>query len=207
MNRLVEDLIPKVITFLDLKENHSLCTTQKNYLQIGKQHLKEQILKKKKWVSKWFPFIIHELMNGIATLVFAPILPFQNCFMGLDYIDSIKSSDVWSPIMVGIDDCHRPFITIRSCQIEINNDSNLKPSVLTIFQRYTNLNGVWSHGSCYHEDIIGDFCPRIINGGTLQAALLKENIKNLLEQKNYIKYIKREWRQDDLITEIPTRLC
>lgn len=207
MTRLVDDLIPKVITFLDLKESHSLCSTHKNYLQVGNQHLKQLIQDKKKWVTKWFPDVIHDLMSGLTTLIFAPILPFQNHFIGLDYIDGIRSSDVWSPIMVGIDDCQRPFITIRSCRIRINTDSHLKASVFTIFQRYTNSQEIWTHGSCYHEDIIGDFCPRIINGGTLQADLLKENIKNLLQQKNYIKYIKREWKQEDLITEIPTRLC
>ena len=47
MNRLVDDLIPKVITYLGLKEKHSLCCAQKNYLQVGKQHLKQQIQDKK----------------------------------------------------------------------------------------------------------------------------------------------------------------
>ena len=117
MSKLLVDLVPKVITFLDVKESHSLCSTHRNYLQVGKQYLQQQIQDKKKWVSQWFPDVIHDLMCGLSTLVFSPILPFRNIFTGLDYIDSIRSSDVWSPIMVGVDDCRRPFITIRSCRI------------------------------------------------------------------------------------------
>ena len=205
MSKLLVDLVPKVITFLDVKESHSLCSTHRNYLQVGKQYLQQQIQDKKKWVFQWFPDVIHDLMSGLSTLVFSPILPFRNIFTGLDYIDSIRSSDVWSPIMVGVDDCRRPFITIRSCRIIDKKES--KPTVTTIFQRYTNSRGVWTHGSCYHDNIIGEFCPRIINGGTLQAELLKENIKSLLDQQNYIKYVKKEWNQEDVISEIPTKLC
>ena len=111
---------------------------------VGNQHLKQLIQDKKKWVTKWFPDVIHDLMSGLTTLIFAPILPFQNHFIGLDYIDGIRSSDVWSPIMVGVDDCQRPFITIRSCRIRINTDSHLKASVFTIFQRYTNSQEIWT---------------------------------------------------------------
>ena len=48
MSKLLVDLVPKVITFLDVKESHSLCSTHKNYLQVGKQYLQQQIQDKKK---------------------------------------------------------------------------------------------------------------------------------------------------------------
>ena len=97
MNRLVDDLISKVITFLDLKENYFLCSTHKNCLLVANQHLKQQIQDKKKWVIKWFPDVIHDLMCGLSTLIFAPILSFKNNFMDMfsSFFPFLGSKTIW----------------------------------------------------------------------------------------------------------------
>ena len=201
MKTLPDEILIKIIYFLEIKENHSICCTQKPYLQLGKGKLSEMIQDKKKWVSEWFPNIIFEMMNGQHNLIFAPVLPFQNHFIGIDYLDGITISDVTSPIMVGIDDCRRPFITIRTSEMD------KEPIVTTIFQRYTNHPGTWTHGSCYYTNLIGDNSSRVINGESIQAETFRENIKNLLEGNNYIKYRKISFQEGEQFFQIPTVLC
>lgn len=201
MKTLPDEILIKIIYFLEIKENHSICCTQKPYLQLGKESLSEMIQDKKKWVSEWFPNIIFEMMNGQHNLIFAPVLPFQNHFIGIDYLDGITISDVTSPIMLGIDDCGRPFITIRTREID------KEPVVTTIFQRYTNHPETWTYGSCYYTNLIGDNSSRVINGESIQAETFRENVKNLLEGNNYIKYRKNSFQEGKQFFQIPTILC
>lgn len=201
MKTLPDEILVKIINFLEIRENYHICCTRKHNLKLGKRNLFQMIVPKKKWVSKWFPDIIFELMNGQHNLIFAPVLPFQEHFIGLDYIDGVSVADVSSPIMVGVDDWKRPFITLRTCEKE------KRPVVTTIFQRYTNRPETWTHGSCYYSNLIGGTYPRLISGGNIQAETFRENIKNLIERNNYIKYRVNGYNENDKFFQIPTILC
>lgn len=81
-----------------------------------------------------------------------PIIKYSNRFIGgSDYIDSIRRKDLTSPIMVGIDQFARPFISIKyKCSdktIKNYDDEDIetpaKSVILTVFQRYTDSSTTW----------------------------------------------------------------
>lgn len=175
-----DEILIEIIHFFDIHDNYIFCTVCKSYLKLGRSNCLRLIKDKKEFVSKWFPDIICKIMHGISTLIFAPLLPFKDNFIGIDYIDEIKINDVWSPIMIGIDKCNRPFITIRII--------DKKPSVTTIFQRYTNDKDTWTFGSHYYSRLLGDNPSCISTKGVSKCKIFEENIKNLLNENGYIKY-------------------
>ena len=61
-------------------------------------------------------------------------------------------------------------------------------SVVTIFQRFTNNNSVWTHGSIYSPKLIRHIEPRIIDNSILKDELFQKNIQGLIQKKKYIKY-------------------
>ena len=67
-----------------------------------------------------------------------PILTYKDRFSLGDYIDNIKNSDLEYPIMMGVDDWNRPFITFKA-------DSQ-KNYAITIFQRYSDCKETWAVG-------------------------------------------------------------
>lgn len=192
---LADDNIRSISSFLDIRGVHHFGCTQSRVVLLIKKLLLELISYKKKWVLKWFPNIICDLMSGPAILIFAPILDYKDYFCYFEYIDNIKVSDVGSPIMVGVDVYQRPFISIRTCESytknigdkETSTSSDQKiNSVVTIFQRYTKDKTVWTHGTCYSSNLTLFIKPRIICNNLIQDKLLKENIYNLIQNKQYI---------------------
>lgn len=74
-----------------------------------------------------------------------PILKWKDDFLGFTgYIDRISCTDLSSPIMIGIDDYKRPFISIKFTK-------NKKTGCVTYFQRYENCinNWVWGGDNFY----------------------------------------------------------
>lgn len=64
-----------------------------------------------------------------------PILAYKDRFSLGDYIDSIRNSDLKYPIMIGVDDWNRPFITFK-----------VKNHAITVFQRYSDCKETWAVG-------------------------------------------------------------
>ena len=48
-----------------------------------------------------------------------PILTYKDRFSLGDYIDNIRNSDLKYPIMIGVDDWNRPFITFKASSQKI----------------------------------------------------------------------------------------
>tara|TARA_B100000524_G_scaffold348076_1_gene251527 strand:- start:435 stop:1070 length:636 start_codon:yes stop_codon:yes gene_type:complete len=183
------DICSEIIIFFDILDNYYFCNLNKVLYDLGKNNLIMLIKDKKKFIINRFPPVIFDLMNGIKTLIFTPILPFKDHFIGIDYIDGITVNDVSYPIMLGVDKYNRPFITIRTKCPDKCENSHWFTSVITIFQRFTNNKSIWTHGTMYSSSIIGkDDCPRIIVRDNLQCDTLKKNIHNLLHNKGYITY-------------------
>ena len=81
-----------------------------------------------------------------------PIIKYYNRFIGgSDYIDCVRRCDLTSPIMIGVDQFARPFISIKyKCSdktIKNYRDEDIetlnKSVVLTVFQRYTTSPNTW----------------------------------------------------------------
>ena len=70
-----------------------------------------------------------------------PILTYRDHYSLGDYIDNIKNSDLNYPIMCGVDDWDRPFITFR---VDFQ-----KNKAITIFQRYSDCKNIWAVGGLY----------------------------------------------------------
>jgi hypothetical protein len=189
ISNLPNEISEKILLLINLRDIYNYCCCNK----INQYKFKLKLIDKINKVKKWFPPVVWELMNGISTLVFAPELEFKDKFIGVDYIDGIEIKDVTAPIMIGIDKYKRPFITIRTIEKK-NNYSN----VITIFQRYTNDKGTWTHG-IYGNSYLVDCIPRIISRYKIQPDKIKENLKNLINNYGYIfwknmnnEYIKLE---------------
>lgn len=179
---LSDDNINIIIPFLDLKYVFNFCCTNLKNLNHNQSYLKKIIISKKKKIKILFPSIILNLVNGISTLVFAPELKFKKEFIEIDYIDRIKSEDVYEPIMYGSDIYNRPFFTIRTI------DDFEASCVFTIFQRYTNDRSIWTHGVYGFSYLNINEVSRIINNSEIKSETLKQNIKHLLNNDGYIIY-------------------
>ncbi|MDB2614282.1 hypothetical protein N9Y92_03905 [Chlamydiales bacterium] len=90
------------------------------------------------------PSII-EALGGIEKFKKIPTLELKNR-KNSDYIDFIKSKELTSSIMRGVDNFKRPFITF--C-LNRENGSNQNAFVTTIFQRYSDQNRLWVWGGQY----------------------------------------------------------
>ena len=73
-------------------------------------------------------------------LALLPILKWKSYFEGsTGYIDQINPKNVSYPIMIGIDDYKRPYITIKT---QSTFKKNIYSVVVTIFQRYSDSKSV-----------------------------------------------------------------
>ena len=126
---------------------------------------------------------IIDIMNNISTLIFAPILKYQENFEGsTGYIDQIKVTDTPYPIMVGVTVEKRPFITFK-----LTNQK--QKFVETLFQRFTNDKFAWTFGTYYYSALsnFNGYTTNMYNNKLqINDHLLKQNIKYLLENKGYI---------------------
>ena len=183
MKNLNNDVILQITTFCQLKEKHNILSTNKQNYNTIKPHLQKNIKEKKQYILTYFPDIIIDVMNNISTLIFAPILKYQEKFEGsTGYIDQIKVTDTPYPIMVGVTAEQRPFITFK-----LTNQK--QKFVETLFQRFTNDKFAWTFGTYYHSALSNfNGYTTNMNNNKIQINdhLLKQNIKYLLENKGYI---------------------
>lgn len=195
MNIINPDLSCSICQFNEIIDIfHYACSNRENMESI-QSYLKRQIKNKMKYVNAYFPPFIVDTMNGIHTMVFAPILKFKPCFEGgTGYIDGILTNDVDYPIMIGKDHFGRSFITFK-LKLKQNNQIHIE----TLFQRYSMCTIKWTWGTssqCYLSNYAGYFSMNGLSNqysshSTKQIVIndiqLKENINLLLEKKNYIK--------------------
>ena len=183
MKNLNNDVILQITTFCQLKEKHNILSTNKQNYNTIKPHLQKNIKEKKQYILTYFPDIIIDVMNNISTLIFAPILKYQEKFEGsTGYIDQIKVTDTPYPIMVGVTAEQRPFITFK-----LTNQK--QKFVETLFQRFTNDKFAWTFGTYYHSALsnFNGYTTNMYNNKIqINDHLLKQNIKYLLENKGYI---------------------
>ena len=183
MKNLNNDVIIQITTFCQLKEKHNILSTNKQNYNTIKPHLQKNIKEKKQYILTYFPDIIIDIMNNISTLIFAPILKYQEKFEGsTGYIDQIKVTDTPYPIMVGVTIQQRPFITFK-----LTNQK--QKFVETLFQRFTNDKFAWTFGTYYYSALsnFNGYTTNMYNNKLqINDHLLKQNIKYLLENKGYI---------------------
>lgn len=183
MKNLNNDVILQITTFCQLKEKHNFLSTNKQNYNTIKPHLQKNIKEKKQYILTYFPDIIIDIMNNISTLIFAPILKYQEKFEGsTGYIDQIKVTDTPYPIMVGVTIQQRPFITFK-----LTNQK--QKFVETLFQRFTNDKFAWTIGTYYYSALsnFNGYTTNMYNNKLqINDHLLKQNIKYLLENKGYI---------------------
>ena len=183
MKNLNNDVIIQITTFCQLKEKHNILSTNKQNYNTIKPHLQKNIKEKKQYILTYFPDIIIDIMNNISTLIFAPILKYQEKFEGsTGYIDQIKVTDTPYPIMVGVTAEQRPFITFK-----LTNQK--QKFVETLFQRFTNDKFAWTFGTYYYSALsnFNGYTTNMYNNKLqINDHLLKQNIKYLLENKGYI---------------------
>ena len=158
---LPEEIVYKILQYLDLID-------QDNFLYlVFPQYYYLIFDKKEKFISNFSDQII-ELFGGLNKMLYFPILNFETKFVGVDYIDNILMDDVFSNIMIGIDNCKRPFITIK---YKFKNKRGWKDNLETFFQRYTGEINTWTNGTNYYK-ILGSY------GYFLDRGILNDDTKN-----------------------------
>lgn len=194
MSILNNDVIVHITSFCDLKETHHMLSTNQQYYNSIKSCFIKKIQSKKQYVLCNFPDIIIDIMNGISTFVFLPILKYQDHFEGsTGYIDQIKVSDVPYLIMIGVtNSCMRPFITFK-LQDTVRDFTDT--FVETLFQRYTNDKYAWTFGTFY-QSVLSNYngytTNMYENNIRVNDHLLKKNIQLLLKNEKYIHKSSRQ---------------
>lgn len=144
------------------------------------------LLSKKHFITSNFCPTIIDLFKDVNYLTTCPILKYHGSYGGQSgYIDNIPVDDISHPIMIGIDNANRPFVTIRT---QINIGSNVYTAAEVLFQRYSNDTNTWTKAGVYGAP--PGWLPEagiIIRGG-IQNDLLKENINNLINEAGHILY-------------------
>ena len=169
----------------------------------GKDNIEQRILRERSEIQRRYIeiknwrcyYFFQDSGFPMRIITQLPILPFQRKFIGgIDYIDSIRSTDLTAPIMVGVDCYRRPFIVISyKCfgdkWISWNGDvrnfwgaGGNKRLTLTVFNRYTSEKG----GGEWCKAGSGSFsgCPILRGSDTYlnkkYKQLLTKNICELL---------------------------
>ena len=136
---------------------------------------KKLLEKKVEYIYTNFPESLINIMGGPGKMISYPRLLWSEKFLGFTgYIDRIISKDVTYPIMLGKDPWDRSFITIRYTPI-IPCILSKNPKIVTLFQRYTNDNQTWTHGSFGSCNFMG-------NGYFLSNGKIKPEIEKTLTQ-------------------------
>ena len=195
------DTVIYISNFLDILDHKHFILSNKEYLLLLFDLYRAKYNKKKTFILKYYIEIIITLMGGFKQMMKYPILPWQCHFLGsTDYIDKIKSSDVYEPIMLGVDVFDRPFITIRTRQI-IRNKENI--IVNTLFQRYID-DKSWTHGTCYSSLLFLSEAGYFYNSNNpykFSHSLININIYQLLNNKKYIfGYSSINYKSQKLVT-------
>ena len=184
----LHSVVYPISTFLEIRDMIRYASTNKDTFQQLKSKIDRQINIKRRYVRQYFPDFIIDTMNGMETMIFSPILQFEPQFEGsTGYLDELRPNQVQYPIMIGVDDFMRPFITFK---LKYNNNIHVE----TLFQRYSSCHLTWTWGSlsgCVLQNYSGLFSQRTFGDTTATAVIndfqLKENIELLLQNNKYIK--------------------
>lgn len=100
-------------------------------------------------IKKRFPKIVIDLFGGMEKMISYPTIDWNPKFLGhTNAIDKVLSVDVTNPIMLGIDNQNRSFVTIRYKCIQHEKSLIFKnPQVITLFQFNSNDKFTWTQRS------------------------------------------------------------
>lgn len=184
----LHSVVYPISTFLEIRDMVRYASTNKDAFQQLKSNIDRQINIKRRYVRQFFPDFIIDTMNGMETMIFSPILQFKPEFEGLTgYLDELHPNQVQYPIMIGVDNFMRSFITFK---LKYNKHIHVE----TLFQRYSSCYMTWIWGSLsgcvlenysglYSQSKFGDITDTVV----INDLQLKENIQLLLQNKKYIK--------------------
>lgn len=174
---LDEDIISFILEFCSLDQLYMLFF---KYEILDKQRFYPQLLfitQKIQSIKKRFPKVVIDLFGGIEKMILYPTLNWSPKFLGhTNAIDKVLSVDVTYPIMLGIDNQNRSFVTIRYKCLEYEKSLIFKnPHVITLFQFYSHDKFTWTQRS---------FGPSFISQGnhTIQYGKMVDH-----KFENYIK--------------------
>ena len=184
MNNIPQDMYCIIESHLELIDILHLCQCNRYFLSILKNNLQNKIKIKKKWINKYIVPVLHKIMNGIQTLVFAPFIKYRPSFCGsTGYLDNIKIEDLPYPIMIGQDDSKRSFIVFKlKTGYTINN---YKYHVNTLFQRYSDCKHRWMSATNTIFFLTNE-TGLSTSVNKIHHILLEKNIKLLLNKENYV---------------------
>lgn len=122
------------------------------YEILDKQHFYPQLLfvtQKIQSIKKRFPKVVIHLFGGMEKMILYPTLNWSPKFLGhTNAIDKVLSVDVTNPIMLGIDNQNRSFVTIRYKCLEYEKSLLFKmKNVITLFQVNSNDKFTWTQRS------------------------------------------------------------
>jgi len=166
---LPEELINHILKFLPsiIDKDKLINNVFPNYYYLIKKEKEKFILK------EYHPLII-SLMGDLDKMLSYPMLSYKSQFCDLDYIDKIKFSDIYAPIMLGKDHFNRAFITIY----EKNNNID---TVFTIFKRFSNDIYSWTTGTCYSSSSLIS-SSYLIDYGVINNPISYDKIKEYIKK-------------------------
>ena len=136
-----DDIIKEILQYLEYISLKNLTITNKD---VYTEYFDYLVKSKKQYINKFIPSHVIQILENYDYHKIK-YLPFENHFLGnTGYIDRIKTHNLTSPIVFGIDLYERPFISFK-----INVDDNV--IVHTLFQRYSNYKLKWVFGTNYHS--------------------------------------------------------
>ena len=174
--------IAKYFELIDLYHFKNTCKMFNNLL-IHKFNLIHS--KKINFIKKNYISVIWSLFGGVKKMALLPILKWKSYFEGsTGYIDQINPKNVTYPIMVGVDDYKRPYITIKT---QSTFKKNIYSVVVTIFQRYSDSKSSWTHGTNGISFIKES--GYIISGLKIIHKDIKDSLKTLINGEEYNDHI------------------
>ena len=172
-------LINNISQYLNFESYNNLKKVNLRFTQYQNSELDKLYFLKKKVIEDKFNCKIIDLFGGINKFLDYPMLNWNDDFLGnTGYIDKIKTEHINNPIMYGFDCYNRPYITLKFIEG--------KPKVITLFQRYDDYKDAWTNGTLYNNDVI-KYCSPFMSYNNFTNENTIENIKNLINNKNFIK--------------------
>ena len=182
MNNLIDDIIFKISSYFELIELYNFKNSSSLLNKKFIKKFNEKFVTNKNLIKKNYSKLLISLFGGENIMAFFPTLKWKDKYCGsTGYIDKICCKDVNYPIMIGIDDADRSFITIST---HAKESEFMKDNVTTIFQRYTNDKYTWTHGTSGYSFISES--QYLISRNYLQHDLIRNNLRNLITKKNYV---------------------
>lgn len=128
-----------------------------------------------------YPQYVKNLFSGLKNISELPALPYQDRFCGqTGYIDKIKICDIPSPIMTGIDNTNKFFITFKLKIKILDIESGDTEFIMVYHERYYYYyNWIFTsiNNSVFHYNIFSKF-PSEENLQDLKKIINGETIKN-----------------------------